>query len=56
MGFSLERLSEARIYRLLRAVAVVLGCFYGAMVAVSGIQQRGADPGLIGYEPDRATF
>jgi hypothetical protein len=49
MGSSLERLSETRIYRLLRAVAVSLACFYGAMVAVNGIQYRGVGLGLIAY-------
>lgn len=49
MGSSLERLSEARIYHLLRAIVVTLACFYVAMVAVHGMQYRGAGPGLIGY-------
>jgi hypothetical protein len=49
MGFSLERLTEARAPRLLRAVAVALACFYVAMVALNGIQYRGAGPGLIGF-------
>lgn len=49
MGFSLERLTEARAYRLLAAVAVSLACLYAVMVAVDGMKYAGVRPGLIGF-------